>query len=411
MAADARRRADARCARRIDAAVGPYSAYPRSSVVEGGQVLRLLPGPYRLRALRRGPAGRGAEQGRHLAVPGRGPSDRHRRDREHARPRRARSRARPRRDAPPQPRAPRGAALHARSTRQRLRQRQLSGRARAAARRRPTYDRLRREQAAARAARAPPRHRTRVLRRADRARGRSSTASGGAPISGQEGTTVRLEPVGRRDGAGRRHQPGAGHATRRSRRSSPTSSACRSTRVAVLSGDTAMVPYGGGTWASRGMPIGGSATLLAARALGERIRTIAGDAAGGARRRHRARRRPRGRARQPRARPGLRRAGAGRALPVQRAARRRAEPRGDRALHESRRRGPSPTARTWPSSRSTSRRAGCGCCATSPSTTAGGSSTPRSSRARSPAASPRGSAARSASTASTTTRASSSRRP
>jgi carbon-monoxide dehydrogenase large subunit len=34
---------------RITAAVGPYSAFPRSSVVEGGQVLRLLPGPYRIR--------------------------------------------------------------------------------------------------------------------------------------------------------------------------------------------------------------------------------------------------------------------------------------------------------------------------------------------------------------------------
>jgi carbon-monoxide dehydrogenase large subunit len=43
----------------------------------------------------------------------------------------------------------------------------------------------------------------------------------------------------------------------------------------VLSGDTALVPYGGGTWASRGIPIGGGATLLAARALGERIRTVA----------------------------------------------------------------------------------------------------------------------------------------
>ena len=32
----------------ITAAVGPYSAFPRSSVVEGGQVLRLLPGPYRV---------------------------------------------------------------------------------------------------------------------------------------------------------------------------------------------------------------------------------------------------------------------------------------------------------------------------------------------------------------------------
>src|SRR5207247_1833284 len=46
-------------------------------------------------------------------------------------------------------------------------------------------------------------------------------------------------------------------------------------QIAVLSGDTAVVPYGGGTWASRGMPIGGSATMLAARALGEKIRTIA----------------------------------------------------------------------------------------------------------------------------------------
>src|SRR5438309_159664 len=45
--------------------------------------------------------------------------------------------------------------------------------------------------------------------------------------------------------------------------------------VSVLSGDTAVVPYGGGTWASRGMPIGGGATLLAARALGERIRAVA----------------------------------------------------------------------------------------------------------------------------------------
>jgi carbon-monoxide dehydrogenase large subunit len=35
------------------------------------------------------------------------------------------------------------------------------------------------------------------------------------------------------------------------------------------------VPYGGGTWASRGIPIGGAATLLAARALAERIRGAA----------------------------------------------------------------------------------------------------------------------------------------
>ncbi|MEE9146333.1 MAG: xanthine dehydrogenase family protein molybdopterin-binding subunit [Candidatus Tectomicrobia bacterium] len=34
---------------KIIAPVGAYSAYPRTSVVEGGQVLRLLPGPYRVR--------------------------------------------------------------------------------------------------------------------------------------------------------------------------------------------------------------------------------------------------------------------------------------------------------------------------------------------------------------------------
>jgi carbon-monoxide dehydrogenase large subunit len=46
--------------------------------------------------------------------------------------------------------------------------------------------------------------------------------------------------------------------------------------VAVVAGDTAVAPFGGGTWASRGMPIGGGATLLAARALAERIRRLAG---------------------------------------------------------------------------------------------------------------------------------------
>ncbi|MEE9146334.1 MAG: molybdopterin cofactor-binding domain-containing protein, partial [Candidatus Tectomicrobia bacterium] len=41
--------------------------------------------------------------------------------------------------------------------------------------------------------------------------------------------------------------------------------------ITVISGDTAMVPYGGGTWGSRGSVIGAGATLLAARALREKI--------------------------------------------------------------------------------------------------------------------------------------------
>ena len=35
------------------AGVGPFSMYPRSSVVESGQVLRTTPGPYRFRNYRR----------------------------------------------------------------------------------------------------------------------------------------------------------------------------------------------------------------------------------------------------------------------------------------------------------------------------------------------------------------------
>src|SRR5204862_366259 len=69
--------------------------------------------------------------------------------------------------------------------------------------------------------------------------------------------------------------------------------------------------------------------------------------------------------------------------------------------------GPSPTERTSPSSRWTWTRARSACCATSPSTTAAGSSIPRSWRVRSRAASPRVWAAPSPSTASTTRRASS----
>src|SRR5262249_16979163 len=97
---------------------------------------------------------------------------------------------------------------------------------------------------------------------------------GGAPISGQEGTSVRPEPGGAATALVGATTQGQGTHTALAQiiadvLDMPVDD------VAVLSGDTAVVPYGGGTWASRGMPIGGSATLLAARALGERIRTVA----------------------------------------------------------------------------------------------------------------------------------------
>jgi aerobic carbon-monoxide dehydrogenase large subunit len=97
---------------------------------------------------------------------------------------------------------------------------------------------------------------------------------GGAPISGQEGTTVRLEPGGAVTARVGVTEQGQGTHTALAQIIADVLDVPLDD-VAVLSGDTAVVPYGGGTWASRGMPIGGSATLLAAQALGERIRTVA----------------------------------------------------------------------------------------------------------------------------------------
>ena len=109
----------------ITAAVGPYSAYPRSSVVEGGQVLRLLPGPYRIRDYE-GTLARGRPaQGDHLAVPRGRPSDRRGGDREHAGSDRAGPGARSRRDPPAQPGAARSDAVDV-ADGQRLRQRVVS---------------------------------------------------------------------------------------------------------------------------------------------------------------------------------------------------------------------------------------------------------------------------------------------
>jgi len=62
-------------------------------------------------ALRRGASRRGAEQGRHLAIPRRRTSDCCRRDREHDRSHRARSRTRSSRGATPQSRAPRRSSV------------------------------------------------------------------------------------------------------------------------------------------------------------------------------------------------------------------------------------------------------------------------------------------------------------
>jgi len=46
-------------------------------------------------------------------------------------------------------------------------------------------------------------------------------------------------------------------------------------KVRVITGDTGVTPYGGGTWASRGAGIGGEAVLLAGRALRSNILDVA----------------------------------------------------------------------------------------------------------------------------------------
>jgi carbon-monoxide dehydrogenase large subunit len=255
----------------IVAAVGPYSAYPRSSVVEGGQVLRLLPGPYRVRhydATLRVVAQNKVITSQYRAVG-----------------------------------HPIAAAvtesmleLIARDLRldpAEIRRRNLvrpeefpytsatgnvydSGSYQAALERLldvAKYAELRREQAAARPA---GRHLGIGLSCFVELTGPGAQfyGIGGAPISGQEGTTVRLEPSGAVTALVGVTNQGQGTGTALGQIIADELGVPLDA-VTVLSGDTAMVPYGGGTWASRGMPIGGSATLLAARALGDKIRRLA----------------------------------------------------------------------------------------------------------------------------------------
>ena len=255
----------------ITAPVGPYSAYPRSSVVEGGQVLRLLPGPYRLRhyeATLRVVAQNKVVTSQYRAVGhpiaaavtegmleliardlGIDPAEIRRKNL-----------VRP--EELPYTSAA-GNVYDSGSYRAAL-ERLLEA---------AQYAELRREQAAARAAgRALGIGLSCFLELTGP--GAQFYGIGGAPISGQEGTTVRLEPSGSVTALVGVTEQGQGMPTAFAQIIADELGVPLD-RVAVRSGDTAVVPYGGGTWASRGMPIGGSATLLAARALAEKIRRLA----------------------------------------------------------------------------------------------------------------------------------------
>jgi len=255
----------------ITAAVGPYSAYPRSSVVEGGQVLRLLPGPYRLRnydatlqvvAQNKMITSQYRAVGHPIATAvtesmieliardlGLDPAELRRRNL-----------VRP--DEFPYASATGNVydsgSYHA----------ALETLLEAAG-----YDALRGEQRAARAAgRAVGIGLSCFVELTGP--GAQFYGVGGAPISGQEGTTVRLEPSGAVTVLTGVTDQGQGMRTALAQIVADELGVPLES-IAVLSGDTGVVPYGGGTWASRGMPIGGSATLLAVRALRDRVRRVA----------------------------------------------------------------------------------------------------------------------------------------
>ncbi len=255
----------------ITAAVGPYSAYPRSSVVEGGQVLRLLPGPYRIRhyegvlrvvAQTKGITSQYRAVGHPIAAAvTEGMVELIARDLG-LDPVEVRRRNLVRPEEFPYTSAT-GNIYDSGSYHAALERLVEAAR----------YHELRREQAAARAA-----GRCVGLGLAcfldTTGPGAQFYGIGGAPISGQEGTTVRVEPSGAVTVLTGVTDQGQGTRTALAQIVAdelrvPVEA------VTVVAGDTAMVPYGGGTWASRGMPIGGSATLLAARALAERIRRAA----------------------------------------------------------------------------------------------------------------------------------------
>jgi carbon-monoxide dehydrogenase large subunit len=97
---------------------------------------------------------------------------------------------------------------------------------------------------------------------------------GGARIAAQDGATVRLEPTGGVTclvGVG---EQGQGTETIFAQITADAVGVPMD-RVKVITGDTDVTPYGGGTWASRGAGIGGEAVLQAGQALRNNLRSMA----------------------------------------------------------------------------------------------------------------------------------------
>ena len=93
---------------------------------------------------------------------------------------------------------------------------------------------------------------------------------GGARIASQDGATLRLEPSGALTVISSVGEQGQGTEAIFAQIAADAVGVDIG-RVRVITGDTDATPYGGGTWASRGAGIGGEAVLQAGRALRDNI--------------------------------------------------------------------------------------------------------------------------------------------
>src|SRR3954471_5552457 len=97
---------------------------------------------------------------------------------------------------------------------------------------------------------------------------------GGARISAQDGATLRLEPTGMLTVMSSVTEQGQGTEAIFAQIAASAVGVSLD-KVKVITGDTGVTPYGGGTWASRGAGIGGEAVLQAGRALRANMLDIA----------------------------------------------------------------------------------------------------------------------------------------
>jgi carbon-monoxide dehydrogenase large subunit len=97
---------------------------------------------------------------------------------------------------------------------------------------------------------------------------------GGARISAQDGATLRLDPSGMLNVLVSVTEQGQGTEAVFAQIAA-TMVGVSLDKVRVITGDTAVTPYGGGTWASRGAGIGGEAVLQAGKALKANILAVA----------------------------------------------------------------------------------------------------------------------------------------